>query len=138
MTRLPTPAGLRMLKYMASNGGVLLVQTTSATFKLTYYQLLYLLRGLERRGLILRTSGGWCITDLGRDELTGAAATRRRLASAGRGEANYSSWLSEADVKAIREAYEAGEYQHVLAAKYGVAQSTISDVVRRIAWKHVA
>jgi hypothetical protein len=43
-----------------------------------------------------------------------------------------SSWckLTEADIAVIRDAYRAGTKQYVLALRFGVAQSRISEIVR--------
>ena len=46
--------------------------------------------------------------------------------------------LTEEDVRAIRQAYANDEAsQTALASSYGVHQTIISDVVRRITWKHL-
>ena len=44
---------------------------------------------------------------------------------------------TEADVLSIRSEYAAGARQVDLASKYGLHQTTISDIVRRKIWKHV-
>lgn len=48
------------------------------------------------------------------------------------GEANPKAKLTDADVLAIRSAYDDGATQDALAAQYGVAQPHISRIVRRI------
>lgn len=53
------------------------------------------------------------------------------------GERNGSARLNAERVRAIRRLYEAGTRQHELAVEFGVAQTTISKVVRRIFWPHV-
>lgn len=55
-----------------------------------------------------------------------------------RGEGNCNAKLDEKSVRSIREAYEAGLYQREIAEMYGVAQSTVGNVVRRKTWRHVA
>ena len=47
------------------------------------------------------------------------------------------SKLTDDKVRQIRERYGAGETQKVLSEAFGVAEPTISDVVRRKVWKHV-
>jgi len=54
------------------------------------------------------------------------------------GEANGRAKLTEAQVKEIRAACAAGERQCDVAARYGVGQTAISDIVRRRKWRHVA
>lgn len=52
-----------------------------------------------------------------------------------RGEGQWFSKLTEADVQAIRAS---GECLGVLAKRYGVITATISNVLRHSSWKHVA
>lgn len=47
------------------------------------------------------------------------------------------SRLKEADVVAIRVRNASGESQYALADEYGVSQQLISQIVRRVAWRHV-
>lgn len=55
-----------------------------------------------------------------------------------RGESHGASRLTEAMVLEIREAYAAGtELQREIAARYGVTQVTVSDVVRGRRWNHL-
>lgn len=54
-----------------------------------------------------------------------------------RGENHPFSKITEADVLSIRSEYAAGARQVDLASKYGLHQTTISDIVRRKIWKHV-
>lgn len=42
--------------------------------------------------------------------------------------------LTAAQVVAIRS--DAG-YQHVVAARYGVSQTTVGEILRRVTWRHV-
>jgi DNA-binding transcriptional regulator YiaG len=52
------------------------------------------------------------------------------------GEANGRALLAKRDVAEIREKYAAGvATQGVLAARFGVSQSTISAVINRDTWK---
>jgi hypothetical protein len=51
-----------------------------------------------------------------------------------RGERHPNARLTEADVRNIRNS---GEFQRVLALQYGVSQSLISFIKRRVWWKHV-
>ncbi|MEU1200162.1 NUMOD4 domain-containing protein [Streptomyces sp. NPDC005813] len=55
-----------------------------------------------------------------------------------RGEASNLARLKEADVRDIRKRVTAGETQRTLAAEYGVHFATVSAIVRRKSWGHVA
>lgn len=56
-----------------------------------------------------------------------------------RGEKNRNAKLTEADVRSIRSSYESGKHnQAELAAIWGVNDRNISQIVRRVSWKHVA
>ena len=56
-----------------------------------------------------------------------------------RGESLHLSKLTEDDVRAIRAEYATGTISTVaLGAKYGVNNTTIGYIVRRVTWKHVA
>ena len=46
--------------------------------------------------------------------------------------------LTEDDVRTIRERWSAGELQRVIASDYGVSRPTISRIVSREGWAHVA
>ena len=46
--------------------------------------------------------------------------------------------LTDGQVREIRERYSRGEVQISLARHYGVDQTTISLIVRREGWPHVA
>lgn len=64
---------------------------------------------------------------------------RRRDGTAIFGEAVYGHKLTEAEVAAIRAAYASGAFsQSDLGTIYGVVQMTISRIVNRQTWKHVA
>jgi hypothetical protein len=52
-----------------------------------------------------------------------------------RGEANKSTHLTEADVRAIRTS---SATQQALADKYGISQPAVSNIRSRRVWKHVA
>ena len=54
-----------------------------------------------------------------------------------RGEANQRAVLTSEQVKEIRRRCANGENQDVLAKIYGVSQGHISNVYRRVAWKHI-
>lgn len=54
-----------------------------------------------------------------------------------RGEAHGGSTLTEAIVHDLRRRFEAGESQSALAREHGIAQTTVSRIVRRQAWTHV-
>lgn len=62
----------------------------------------------------------------------GRARTRPRP-----GSSNSQAKLTEDDAAAIRDRYLAGETQRALAAVYGVAQTTISKIVRGARWTSV-
>ena len=52
-----------------------------------------------------------------------------------RGDTHYNARLSSSDVDSIRREYEAGGVRQVdLAAKYGVAQTHISAMIRGVKW----
>lgn len=55
-----------------------------------------------------------------------------------RGEQLSQAKLTEIDVRLIRRRVEAGCQQKILAAEYGVTRATISKIVRRVKWAHVA
>ena len=56
-----------------------------------------------------------------------------------RGERNYHSKLTEASVREIRRSYAAGERNQMqLAISWGVSDQNISQIIRRVSWKHVA
>lgn len=62
--------------------------------------------------------------------------SRGRSASAS-GEHNGYSKLTEQDVRDIRIRAKSGETQRSLADAYGVKQSNVSQIVRRVTWAHV-
>lgn len=53
------------------------------------------------------------------------------------GEQNGRSKLTEDDVREIRRRYSQGEYQRVIAADYGLGQTTVSGIVRSVSWAHI-
>ena len=55
----------------------------------------------------------------------------------GRGERHFHSRFTNADIVEIRHLHRQGVKQHSIAARYGCSQSTISAIVRYVAWKHV-
>lgn len=54
-----------------------------------------------------------------------------------RGSENGNSILDELKVREIRSEYSGGAHQVNLAAKFGVTQATISQIIRGATWKHV-
>ena len=62
---------------------------------------------------------------------------RKGRAKGFRGEANKSAKITAEDVLAIRELYSAGESQPKIGSKYGLDQTTVSDIVLRKTWAHV-
>ncbi|MGY5035149.1 hypothetical protein ACWC9U_30750 [Streptomyces sp. 900116325] len=54
------------------------------------------------------------------------------------GSKNGQAKLTEAEVADIRERVAAGELHRVLAAEYGVSRSSVSRIVSRGGWKHIA
>lgn len=54
-----------------------------------------------------------------------------------KGEANVTSVLTAQEVIEIRERCAKGENQHELANIYGVSQGHISNLYRRVTWKHI-
>lgn len=135
MNRRPTPAGRRVLRYMATHREYLPARISPIIFGLNDRQLRTVLDSLQRRELVKFVPGKVLLTDLGRDELSGAGARRRRIVG---GERNGRSRLRAEDIPAIREAYANGVVQRALGAQYGVSPSTIGHVVRRVTWSDVA
>jgi hypothetical protein len=54
-----------------------------------------------------------------------------------RGERYWSAKLTAEKVSTIRRRAAAGETQRSLAAEFGMSQPTISEIVRRVIWRHV-
>ncbi len=54
------------------------------------------------------------------------------------GSRNTQTKLKAEDVIEIRRLLAEGEYQRVIASKYGVCQTTIGDIHRSVTWRHVA
>ncbi len=54
-----------------------------------------------------------------------------------RGEASTSAKLTAAAVLAIRARLDAGEYQEVIAADFGIGQTQVSRINRRESWAHL-
>lgn len=48
------------------------------------------------------------------------------------------SKLRELDVRYIRELYQLKHPQTVIASEFGISQMTVSNIVRRVTWSHVA
>lgn len=55
-----------------------------------------------------------------------------------RGEQHYMTHLTADDVRAIRARHATGENRTALASEYGVTPGSISAIVRRETWKHIA
>lgn len=81
----------------------------------------------HRRNLEYTTRGG--NVRHARDELGAKFGTR--------GEKHPKAKLTEAKVHEIRHRYAAGELQRVLATEFGVHNTQISGIVRRVTWKHI-
>jgi ribosome-binding protein aMBF1 (putative translation factor) len=75
-----------------------------------------------------------------RENMADRDAKGRQACNPGRrGETSPAAKLTEADVLAIRRRYAGGGIsQAALASEYGVAQSTISKITRRVRWEHAA
>ena len=75
--------------------------------------------------------------DRDRDGTTARGEAVRQVHRA-RGEACSMSGLTDDGVREIRRLYATGEYtQQALADMYGVAQSTVSDIIHRKLWTHI-
>jgi hypothetical protein len=55
-----------------------------------------------------------------------------------RGERHHNSKLREEAIADIRYSYRHGERQHSIAKRHGISRATVSDIVRRRLWCHVA
>jgi FixJ family two-component response regulator len=53
------------------------------------------------------------------------------------GEASGSAVLSEADVREIRSLIARGVYHRVIAERFGVSKTTVSDIHRKRSWYHL-
>lgn len=63
---------------------------------------------------------------------------REKISNSMKGRCHAKAKLDESDVIQIREMYAGGKWsQSDIAYIYGVAQYTISDIVRRVSWSHV-
>ena len=54
-----------------------------------------------------------------------------------RGEAHHNAKLTAEAIVAIRAAVVAGESQRSVAERYGIFQTTVSEIKRRVIWRHV-
>jgi transcriptional regulator NrdR family protein len=54
-----------------------------------------------------------------------------------RGSKNHNAVLTENNVRDMRKEYSDGSSYAAIAGKYGVGQSTVSRIVRRMNWTHV-
>jgi hypothetical protein len=66
------------------------------------------------------------------------AADMVRKGRSAKGERSGQSKLTEDDIRLIRQRYERGESQQAIADDYGVNQTLIGFIVRKVSWKHVA
>jgi hypothetical protein len=62
----------------------------------------------------------------------------RRVIAPCRGERNGNARLNEADIIAIRHDAAVGESRRAIAVRYGVTPELIGQIIRRVAWRHVA
>ena len=62
---------------------------------------------------------------------------QKKIASAKRGENNFSSKLKTEDVLEIRKLNSEGISQRQLARQFNVAKSSIANIIKRITWKHI-
>jgi hypothetical protein len=61
----------------------------------------------------------------------------RGLEAFRKGQANGNAKLTEADVRAIIAALQAGSTQQAAANRFGVSQPTVSEIARRVTWSHL-
>lgn len=54
-----------------------------------------------------------------------------------RGKAHHAAKLNPAMVREIRERHTTGELQKDLAEEFGVNFRTISEICRRVTWRHI-
>jgi hypothetical protein len=76
-------------------------------------------------------------TNLRYDTQLSNIADKLRHGTQERGSAQHSATLTEDQVVEIRELYAAGVMQRTLAARFGVGQQAISNIVRGNLWLHV-
>lgn len=67
----------------------------------------------------------------------GVAKGRFSRTHQAKGEQRYNAKLTNDDVLAIRAAYASGEYQKDIAARYGMVQQSIHEIVTRKTWRHI-
>lgn len=85
----------------------------------------------------------WCVKPdhlfLGthKDNSADMWAKGRGVGGSVRGENHHCAKLNDEMVRQIREAYEKGSTQVDLSKRFNVAQTNISRIVKRRAWKHV-
>ena len=58
----------------------------------------------------------------------------RRIA---RGESQHSAIMTEKKVRRLRSLYKNGWKQVDLSKRFGISQGTVSQIVRRVTWRHV-
>ena len=54
-----------------------------------------------------------------------------------KGEIHGRSKLTEQDISTIRQLCQNGAYQYVVAAKFGVSQAQIGNIVNGKSWAHI-
>jgi hypothetical protein len=89
------------------------------------------------RGNKASGDGHWTMAKPERLARGDANGSRLHPESRPRGDANGRAKLTDADVLEIRARYAAGELQRELGRAFGVAQRTISSIVRMKMWQHV-
>lgn len=78
------------------------------------------------------------IDNLRWDTKSANSLDRHQHGTGNRGERHNMVKLTESQVSEIRKLASTGVYQDVIAQKFGIIQQTVSDIVRRKRWKHVA
>lgn len=77
------------------------------------------------------------VSNLGWVTRSEAVRHRVQVRGVGRGALHGRAKLSEADVRAIRARFDAGESQRGIAADYGVSHTVIGQIGKRTRWAHV-
>ena len=87
--------------------------------------------------ICVNAAGGHLFLGTQADNIADRVAKGRSRPSGVVGERHGNAKLSNASVLLIRECAARGEEQRDIGLRFGVAQSTVSLIVRRKAWKHV-